>query len=132
MKLKITFPEERVKSPILSEVILKTGILVSIVSTHVDSGGGEMIIEIMDQYIDTMKKELTARGAFVTILSALIIRDKTECVECGGCISVCPAEVFAFDKEWSLTDDTQKCIKCGLCISMCPHQALSFENTEIE
>ena len=132
MKLKIAFPEERVKSPILSEVILKTGILVSIVSTHVDSAGGEMIIEIMDPYVETMKKELTARGAFVTILSALIIRDTAECVECGGCISVCPAAVFAFDKNWSLTDDTQKCIKCGLCISMCPHQALSFENAEIE
>ena len=130
MKLKITFPEDHVKSPILSEVILKTGILASIVSTTVDSKGGEMIIEVSDKHFDLIKKELIAKGAAVTILSALILRDKKECVECGGCISVCPAEVFAFDKAWNLTDDTQKCIKCGLCISMCPHQALSFENTE--
>ncbi|MCL2141717.1 MAG: 4Fe-4S binding protein [Methanimicrococcus sp.] len=132
MKLKITFPEERVKSPVLSEVVLKTGILVSIISTHVDSSGGEMIIEITDHNFETIKKELTERGASVTILSALILRNKNECVECGGCISVCPAGVFAFDKDWNLTDDTQKCIKCGLCIGMCPHQALSFENTEID
>lgn len=132
MKLKINFPEERVKSPILSEVILKTGILVSIVSSHVDSSGGEMIIEVIDKNAETIQTEFESRGASVTPLNTLICRNKCECVDCGACISVCPSQVFAFDEDWSLTMDTQKCIRCALCIDMCPHQALTIEGTDCE
>ncbi|WNY28288.1 Ion-translocating oxidoreductase complex subunit B [Methanimicrococcus stummii] len=132
MKLKISFPEERVKSPILSEIILKTGILVSIVSSHVDSTGGEIIIEVIDKNYELIKDELEARGVKVTLLNTLICRDKKECVDCGACISVCPSHVFGYDADWSLTMDTQKCIRCGLCIDMCPHQALSIEGTDCE
>ncbi|MDR2943544.1 MAG: 4Fe-4S binding protein [Methanosarcinales archaeon] len=132
MKLKISFPEERVKSPILSEVILKTGILVSIVSSRVDSKGGEIIIEVIDKSYETIKEEFETRGAAVTFLDTLICRNKEECIECGACISVCPSKVFGYAQDWSLTMDTQKCIRCGLCVDMCPHQALSIEGTECE
>ncbi|MDV0447176.1 Ion-translocating oxidoreductase complex subunit B [Methanosarcinaceae archaeon Ag5] len=131
MKLKITFPEERVNSPILSEVILKTGVLVSIVSSVVDMNGGEMIIEVIDQSYESIKKELCAKGVRVVPVHDLIKRDEKECVECGGCISVCPAKVFSFDKDWNLKSDVDKCIRCKLCISMCPHQALSIEGKEV-
>ncbi len=132
MKLKISFPEERVKSPILSEVILRTGILVSIVSSHVDSTGGEVIIEVIDKSYETIKDEFEARGAAVKLLDTLICRNKEECVDCGACISVCPSKVFGYAEDWSLTTDTQKCIRCGLCVSMCPHQALSIDGTDCE
>lgn len=127
MKIKVSFPEERIKSPILSEIILKTGILVSIVSSHVDSSGGEVIIEVPDQYYETIRDEFVSCGASVVPLNTPIYRNKTECVECGACISVCPSKVYAFDEDWSLTMDTQKCVRCGLCIDMCPHQALSID-----
>ncbi|MDV0445024.1 Ion-translocating oxidoreductase complex subunit B [Methanimicrococcus sp. At1] len=132
MKLKVNFPEERVKSPILSEVILKTGILVSIVSSRVDSAGGEIILEVLDKSYETIKDEFESRGASVTLLDTLICRKKAECVDCGACISVCPSQVFSFEEDWSLAMDTQKCVRCGLCIDMCPHQALSIEGTDCE
>jgi Dissimilatory sulfite reductase (desulfoviridin), alpha and beta subunits len=130
MKLKINFPDERVKSPVLSEIILKTGILVSIVSSHIDSTGGEMILEVIDKNYETIKEEFESRGITIKLLNSLICRDQEECVDCGACISVCPSRVFSFDKDWSLVTDTQKCIRCGLCIGMCPHQALSIENSK--
>ncbi|MDL2260901.1 4Fe-4S binding protein [Methanimicrococcus sp. OttesenSCG-928-J09] len=132
MKLKISFPDERVKSPILSEIILKTGILVSIVSSHVDSTGGEIIIEVIDKNYETIKTEFESRGVSVKLLNTLICRNKEECVDCGACISVCPSKVFSFAEDWSLETDTQKCVRCGLCIDMCPHQALSIEGTDCE
>ena len=128
MKIKISFPEERVKSPILSEIILKTGILVSIVSSRVDSTGGEVIIEILDQYYETIRDEFVARGVTPVLLNTLICRNEKECVECGACISACMSKVYGFDKDWNLTMDTQKCVRCGLCIDMCPHQALSIDS----
>jgi len=132
MKLKIIFPEERVKSPVLSEMIVKTGILVSIVSSHIDSTGGEMIVEVLDKNYDSIKAELEARGVVVKLLNSLICRNQAECVDCGACISVCSSRVFSFDDDWNLITDMQKCIRCGLCIDMCPHQALSFEGTGCE
>ncbi|WNY23215.1 Ion-translocating oxidoreductase complex subunit B [Methanimicrococcus hongohii] len=132
MKLKISFPDERVKSPILSEIIIKTGVLVSIVSSHIDSTGGEIIIEVIDKYYEVIKNEFEARGVTVTLLDTLICRDESECVDCGACISVCPSKVFSFADDWSLAMDMQKCVKCGLCIDMCPHQALSIEGANCE
>lgn len=132
MKLKISFPEEIVKAPILSEIILKTGILMSIVSSHVDSTGGEVIIEVIDKNYEVVRNEFEARGAKVKLLNSLICRNKNECVECGACISVCPSQVFSFEADWSLAMDTQKCIRCGICIDMCPHQALTIEGTDCE
>ncbi|MDR0767488.1 MAG: 4Fe-4S binding protein [Methanosarcinales archaeon] len=132
MKLKISFPAESVKSPILSEIILKTGVLVSIVSSHVDSTGGEIILEVIDKDSDIIKGELKARGIKVTLLRTFIDRDENECVDCGACISVCPAQVFSFADDWSLAMDTQKCIRCGICIDMCSHQALSIKGADSE
>lgn len=131
MKLKISFPEERIKSPILSEIILKTGILVSIVSSHVDSSGGEVIIEVPDAACKTIRNEFETAGATVKLLETLICRNQTECVDCGACISVCPSGVFSYAPDWSLAADTSKCIRCGICIDMCPHQALSIRGTEL-
>jgi NAD-dependent dihydropyrimidine dehydrogenase PreA subunit len=127
MKLKINFPAESVKSPILAETILKTGILVSIVSSHVDSTGGEIILEVIDKNYEVIKDELEAHGIQVTLLDTLICRDIDECVDCGACISVCPANVFSFADDWSLEMDAQKCILCGICLDMCSHKALSIK-----
>ena len=127
MKLKINFPAESVKSPVLAEIILKTGILVSIVSSHVDSTGGEIILEIIDENYEVIKDELEARGIQVALLDALIYREADECVDCGACISVCPTKVFSFADDWSLAMDAQKCIRCGICIDMCSHRALSIK-----
>lgn len=132
MKLKISFPDERIKSPILSEIIIKTGILVSIVSSHVDLTGGEIIIEVIDKNYETIKDEFESRGISVTPLGTLITRNKEECIDCGACISVCPSRVFSFGEDWSLETDTQKCVRCGICIDMCPHQALSIEGKDCE
>ena len=132
MKIRISFPEDRIKSPVLSEIILKTGILMSIVSSHVDSSGGEVIIEIDDKDYDKIRDEFLIRGASVIPLNTPICRNKKECVECGACISVCPSKVYGFDPAWNLTMEVQKCVRCGLCIDMCPHQALTIGNSDCE
>lgn len=46
------------------------------------------------------------------------------CVNCGGCVPICPEDALSIVKGRLTADD--KCIDCGLCIPVCPHGALSL------
>ena len=65
-------------------------------------------------------------GARVKKMEDSVIRDESECVNCGACISVCPQDVLSFDETWTLCVDSSKCVLCGKCVEACPHQALSL------
>jgi uncharacterized protein (DUF39 family)/ferredoxin len=50
--------------------------------------------------------------------------DKSRCIDCGFCLSVCPLAVFSHDKKWNIHADPDSCNSCGLCIDACPVRAL--------
>ncbi len=50
--------------------------------------------------------------------------DKTECVDCGTCVEICPEN--ALDRSNAFFIDREKCTLCGLCIENCPSGALSM------
>ncbi|MFX0060719.1 MAG: homocysteine biosynthesis protein [Candidatus Hermodarchaeota archaeon] len=53
--------------------------------------------------------------------------DKT-CVNCGLCLSYCPADVYTYDTDWHILVDPSKCIQCGQCRDVCPHKAISLSD----
>lgn len=124
MKIKISIPTERIQNPIISESIIETGISINIMVANIDSTYGELIADVSDFRFDRIKRALESRGAIVSILDRPIHKDDEECVECGACISVCPTNVYTFDKDWNIHVAVEKCIQCGMCIKMCPHGAL--------
>jgi NAD-dependent dihydropyrimidine dehydrogenase PreA subunit len=126
VKIKITIPTDRIHNPIISESIVETGILINIMVANIDSTYGELIADVSDLRFDKIKNALESRGAIVSILDQPIHRDEEECINCGACISVCPMNVYSFDKSWSVQLDEKKCIQCGVCIKMCPHGALKL------
>jgi len=69
---------------------------------------------------------MTRLGATVRLLEHGINLNASECVDCGACISICPREVFSFDRDWKLTVAEDRCILCGKCVDACPHQALTL------
>ena len=50
--------------------------------------------------------------------------DRSKCIKCAGCVSVCPvAALFFTDK---INCDDKKCISCKNCVKFCPAGALKL------
>ena len=49
--------------------------------------------------------------------------DETNCLACGGCISVCPEDAIAMIASKAVVA-AEKCISCALCIRVCPIGAI--------
>ncbi len=46
-----------------------------------------------------------------------------ECVACGTCLDVCPADAIQEGEE-KYTIDQEKCTECGSCVEVCPTEAI--------
>jgi NAD-dependent dihydropyrimidine dehydrogenase PreA subunit len=125
VKLLVTFSSKEGKRPIIAQVVRDTGVLVNVERAMIESNEGEALIDIPEESCRIVKDRLTELGAAVRILEDEILLDETECVDCGACISICPQEVFSFDREFKLQMDAKRCVLCGRCIEICPHRALS-------
>ncbi len=126
MKLLITFSRKDVKQPLIAQTVKDTGVLINVERAFVESNGGELLISIPDKDAKIVTDAMEKAGARVKQIEDSVIRDESECVNCGACISVCPQDVLYFDETWTLCVDTSKCVLCGKCVDACPHQALSL------
>lgn len=45
------------------------------------------------------------------------------CVNCGACVSRCPAGALTLDAEGSVQWDDTRCVQCDTCLRVCPHSA---------
>jgi len=52
--------------------------------------------------------------------------DRSKCLACGGCISVCTQDAISWFGNKALVDE-EKCISCAICIRICPIGAITGE-----
>ena len=55
---------------------------------------------------------------------AYVIND--DCVSCGACAEVCPAEAIS-EGDGKYVTDADACLDCGTCEAECPNNAISAE-----
>ena len=56
----------------------------------------------------------------------ILVHDREKCLECSGCVGVCPfmaLDIYKLD----LQIDQEKCKRCGICTRACPVGALQLK-----
>jgi NAD-dependent dihydropyrimidine dehydrogenase PreA subunit len=124
MKIVLKFPQEIMQDPLLADVVLETGVRINIDRALVDRSVGEIVIDVPDERVEEVAEAFRRRGAEVHEMDTPIVLDEAECVQCGACVSVCPVEVFTYNKDRTISIDLTRCVLCKTCMTMCPHGAL--------
>lgn len=130
MKIKIYYSHEKVKSPVLSTVILKTGIPLNILEATITPSKGELVVDVpaSGEQFKAVVEALKAEGVEVSELGPTIEVDREKCILCGACVSPCPTGAITLTME-RLEIDDQSCIRCKACVEACPFKALSMAST---
>lgn len=127
MKLRLIYPHDKVSSPVLSQIVHNTGIMVNILEAKVTPTTGEMVVDVpvrgtqLEETISLFEKS----GVDVEKILAVVRIDFDRCISCGACVSPCPVQAIRQTPDWSVELDESKCIKCLLCVDACPVRAIS-------
>jgi L-aspartate semialdehyde sulfurtransferase ferredoxin len=125
VKILIKLSEALVAKPTTAEIILEYKVPINIITAHVTSKGGDYLVDVPDESLETVIKAFREKGATVT-LPKLIEIDKDECFNCGACVSICPVEAINVAEDKSVNFDQEKCLgsTCSACVEACPARAI--------
>jgi MinD superfamily P-loop ATPase len=125
VRILLRFTENIVEEPITSEIILALKVPINIITAHVDSKGGEILVEVPDESLKKVVKAFRKRGATVSI-PKLIEIDSEKCISCGACITLCPVEAITKDEDATVVFNQEKCLgsTCSACVDACPARAI--------
>lgn len=134
VKILLRFSEKLVSDPIASQIIMEHKVPIAILHAHVNSKGGEILAEIPDDRQEEVVKAFRKKGVIVSV-PKLIEVDSDKCLNCGSCVSLCPAEAISVTEDYSIKFDKSKCIgsTCSICVDACPARAIKsikYTNTD--
>lgn len=128
VRILLRFPEKIVDQPIISQVVLQYNVQLNILAAHVNSHGGEVLVEIpAREEARRAVKAFKERGVIVAF-PKLVDVDEEKCLHCGSCYSLCPVGAINIKDDFSISFDREKCLgsSCGQCIDACPARAITL------
>ena len=127
MKLMVEFESDGVQYPNIAAAILRSGVMVNVERALIDGDEGWALLDVDDNDAGRFIAALTRKGVTIRIQKDAVSHNRTDCVDCGLCISICQKQVFSFDENWQLVVDSERCVLCGRCATYCPQRALSIQ-----
>jgi ferredoxin len=122
-KLLLTFGSANAKEPIVSKVIVETGVQMNILSATVDERGGSMIIDFPDRELNRIREAFESEGVLSEQVESVDL-DLEVCIACGVCATVCPVDAITMSPDFVINLQKDKCIRCMACIDSCPVSAI--------
>ena len=124
-RILLRFSEEQASQTIASQIIIEYKVPMAILSAHMNSKGGEILVEIPDEQQEKIVNAFRQRGVRVYVPS-LIEVDSNKCFSCGSCVALCPVEAISMAKDCTIQFDTEKCVgsTCSICVDACPTRAI--------
>ena len=104
-------------------LILAQNISANILKFSTGKSGTNLLLDIPEDKIISITEELKKNDVIVNKKGRVII-DIEKCIDCGGCISLCPTDALHMDERELLEYSLEKCIGCLLCIDSCPRLAI--------
>jgi MinD superfamily P-loop ATPase len=125
-RILLRLNENLVSAPVVSEVILENKVLVAILAAHINSKGGEIVLDVPDDEIDKLVTAFRQKGVTVTV-PKLIDVDNNRCFNCGACVALCPVEAINITEDLSIQFNKEKCVgsACSICVDACPARAIT-------
>ena len=126
MKLRLFYTRDNVNNPILSNVVLKTRVPISILEASVSLDGGEMIVDVpaTGKTLDEVREVFQKSGVLAKEVKSVIEIDYERCILCGACISSCPVQAMKQNPQWEVELNEERCIRCLICVNACPVKAV--------
>jgi len=128
LRLKLIYPHEHVSRPVLSSVVLRTGIPLNILEAKVTHSSAELTVEVPGGRLEVEKvaSAFKVEGVTVKVIEKAALVDGEKCVSCGACISPCPVGAIKWEEDLSVTIKEEKCIRCRICVDTCPMHAITI------
>jgi hypothetical protein len=70
------------------------------------------------------------RGKYEQHCGAVPQIDASQCVGCGKCVAICPAEALTLNNERKISIAKDKCVGCGECAVVCHTKAIEIRWSE--
>ncbi|BAP61699.1 ferredoxin [Methanococcus maripaludis KA1] len=116
-----------VREPVVSNVVLETGVMVNILKAKMEPREGFLILELtgdeeqIEKSIEILKKFGEAED-----IPKIIQKDDEKCIDCGACVVHCPVGARSVDEEFKILLDEDECIGCKNCAKICPVNAIKI------
>ncbi|MDI3482340.1 MAG: L-aspartate semialdehyde sulfurtransferase ferredoxin [Candidatus Methanomethylophilaceae archaeon] len=129
-KYLLAFTPDSARLPIIAVLVKKFDITPNIMQARINERGGRLVLDIEGESknIEKARDYIIEQGIEMRELNKHISRDEWRCIDCGACVSVCPAEAFHVDPEsYEVVFNPDKCIACESCLTACSPRAMKLE-----
>lgn len=129
-RLVLTFPANRVETPVVYHLIKDFDVLVNILNADITPGReGKLLVELKAPVENLNRAEEYMQNLNIALSPAMksIMLLEEECVHCGSCSAVCFSDALTMDtRTRELIFSPDKCVACELCLKACPLSLFSL------